>query len=73
MTKYVNRLGDHATYAWAAEQLGVSVQQVGRYVRDGLLSVASPKCGRHESSRRLLSVDEVLEFKRARAVVGRGA
>jgi predicted site-specific integrase-resolvase len=67
-----NELAHVGTYAWAAEVLGVSVAQVGRYVKDGLLSVASPKCGRHESSRRFLLVDEVLEFKHARAVVGRG-
>lgn len=60
------------TYAWAAEQLGVSVTQIGRYVKDGLLAVSSPKCGARESSRRFLDVDEVLAFKAARKVVGRG-
>lgn len=60
------------TYAWAAEQLGVSVTQVGRYVRDGLLTAHSPKCGSRESERRFLDVDEVFAFREARKVVGRG-
>jgi predicted site-specific integrase-resolvase len=70
--KIRNTLAEHATYAWAAEQLSVSVQQVGRYVRDGVLSVSSPRCGKRETSRRLLDVDEVLRLKAARKVVGRG-
>lgn len=65
-------LAQMGTYAWAAEQLDVSVSQVGRYVRDGLLTAWSPKCGSQESSRRFLDVDEVLAFKAARKVVGRG-
>lgn len=60
------------TFAWAAEHLGVSVQQVGRYARDGVLTVVVPKCGQRESTRRWLSTEEVRELRRARAVVGRG-
>lgn len=65
-------LPEVGTYAWAAEQLGVSVQQVGRYVKDGVLMARSPRCGSTETSRRLLDVDEVFRLRDARKVVGRG-
>lgn len=65
---------DFGTYAWAAEQLGVSVRQVGRYVNAGLLTSERPLCGSRESARTKLMVrcDQVRELKRARQVVGRG-
>jgi predicted site-specific integrase-resolvase len=63
---------DRCTFAWAAEKLGVSVQQVGRYARDGVLTTVIPKCGQRESTRRWLLVDEVLALAEARKVVGRG-
>ena len=67
---------DHGwgTYAWAAEQLGLSVRQVGRYVRDGILTASRPRVGSRESARTklMVSVDAVMELKRARQVAGRG-
>lgn len=66
---------DYGTYAWAAEQLDVSLRQVGRYVNDGLLSVVVPRCGARESRRhkRMLAVSEVLELKTVRARMKSGA
>jgi hypothetical protein len=68
------RSDDFGTYAWAAELLGVSVRQVGRYVAAGVLDSARPLCAVRESARTKLMVraDQVRELKRARAVVGRG-
>lgn len=65
---------DWATMAWAAEQLGVSLRQVGRYVQAGILTAYTPRCGSRETHRhkRMVSVDEVRDLKRAREVVGRG-
>lgn len=68
----ITDIRDWCTYAWAAEHMAVSIQQVGRYVKLGLLHVQSPRCGKDESSRRLLQVEEVKAFQRARVAVGRG-
>lgn len=68
----ISDIRDWGTLIWAAEQLGVSEQQVRRYVKQGLLSVQYPRGGSRESGRRLVLVAEVQTFKMARAVVGRG-
>lgn len=65
---------DWGSYAWAAEQLNMSVRQVGRYVQAGTLTAYTPRIGARESKRhkRMVSVEDVLALKRARVVVGRG-
>lgn len=68
----ISDIRDWGTLIWAAEQLGVSEQQVRRYVKRGLLSVQCPRGGSREAGRRLVLVAEVLAFRQARAVVGRG-
>jgi predicted site-specific integrase-resolvase len=65
---------DWGTMAWAAEQLGVSIRQVNRYIEAGTLEVFTPRCGTRETKRhkRVVSCEQVRELKRAREVVGRG-
>lgn len=62
---------DFCTVAWAAELLGMSIRSVLRLVADGKLSSFSPLVGSHESGRhkRMLSADQVREYKRALSVV----
>jgi hypothetical protein len=61
------------TYAWAAEKLGVSVQQVGRYVKSEVLTGVVPHCGSRESTRVWLYTADVIELDKARRTVGRKA
>jgi len=68
----IQRLPDLCTYAWAAEKLGVSVQQVGRYVKAEVLTAFVPHCGTRESTRIWLRTEQVRELAAARKVVGRG-
>jgi hypothetical protein len=70
----IKSAADFGTYAWAAEVLGLSVRQVGRYVSVGILHGAQPLCGSRESARtkRMVNVEDVLALKRARKVAGRG-
>jgi predicted site-specific integrase-resolvase len=65
---------DWGTMQWAAEMLGVSVRQVNRYVAAGRLTMVTPRCGARETKgyKRMVSVAQTLELKRAREVVGRG-
>jgi cobalamin biosynthesis protein CobD/CbiB len=59
------------TQAAAAELLGVSLRQVGRYVADGTLTGQHPICGSRESKRHkvIISLDEVRTLAAARRVV----
>lgn len=70
----IKSAADFGTYAWAAEVLGLSARQVGRYVAAGILAGSQPLCGSRESARtkRMVNVEDVLELKRARKVAGRG-
>jgi hypothetical protein len=70
----IKSAADFGTYAWAAEVLGLSVRQVGRYVTAGILHGAAPLCGSRESARtkQMVDVEQVLALKRARKVAGRG-
>jgi hypothetical protein len=70
----IKTAADFGTYAWAAETLGLSVRQIGRYVKVGILHGAQPMCGAGESARtkRMVNVEDVLALKRARKVAGRG-
>lgn len=63
--------GDFCTVAWAAELLGMSQRGVAKLVQDGRLREHMPLVGSRESKRhkRLLSADEVREYKRALLVV----
>jgi hypothetical protein len=65
---------DWGSFAWAAEQLDVSVRQIARYVQAGTLTAYTPRIGARETKRhkRMVSVDDVQALKRARLVVGRG-
>lgn len=62
---------DWCTIAYASEILGVSMRQVGRYVRAGRLHAHRPRVGSRESDRHkaILSVDEVFALRDARAIV----
>jgi hypothetical protein len=62
---------DWCTMAYAAELLGVSLRQVGRYVADGVLQGYRPRVGTRESTRHkmILHVDEVRRLRDAREVV----
>jgi predicted site-specific integrase-resolvase len=68
----IERANGFCTYAWAAERLGVSVQQVGRYVKSGNLTAHVPSCGRTESTRIWLAKADVVALREARKLVGRG-
>jgi hypothetical protein len=70
----IKSAADFGTYAWAAEVLGLSVRQVDRYVRQGILRGVQPRCGSRESARhkRMVDVEAVLTLKAAREVAGRG-
>lgn len=62
----------YCTYAWAAERLGVSLSQVGRYVNEGKLGpVHTPLVGSRESARhkRQLEREIVETFANARNIV----
>lgn len=65
---------EFCTIAWAAERLGLSVRQVGRYVVDGTLSGVTPLTGSRESKRhkRMIRVNDVERLRDARVVTGRG-
>lgn len=65
---------DFCTLAWAAELLGMSHRSVAKLVADGRLKDHTPLVGSRESKRhkRMLSADEVREYKRALQVVNGG-
>lgn len=65
--------GDWCTYAYAAEQLHVSMRTIGRMVADGRLSGFRPLIGSHESPRHktILYVPQLREYQRALEVVRR--
>jgi hypothetical protein len=62
---------DWCTLAYAAEVLGVSLRQVGRYVADGVLQGYRPRVGARESSRShlILHVEEVIRLRDARRLI----
>jgi hypothetical protein len=62
---------DWCTAAYAAELLDVSLRQIWRYTQEGKLHAYRPRVGSRESARHkvMLSVDEVLAFRDARAIV----
>lgn len=68
------KLTEYCTIAYAAERLGLSVRQVGRYVLDGTLTGITPLTGSRESQRhkRMVRVADVERLKLARSVTGRG-
>lgn len=65
--------GDWCTYAYAAEQLGVSLRTIARMVSDGRLAGFRPLLGKHESPRHktILYVPQLREYQRALQVVRR--
>jgi hypothetical protein len=57
------------TIACAAQILGRSPQQVGRYLREGRLTTVVPTTAQRERTQRLLLVDEVLKLKAAQDLI----